>query len=87
MGPNGSRKTTLLNLIAGALRPNAGRIRFDGHDVAGLPAHRVCAAGVGRTFQLVRPFPGLTVREHGLANRAFVLPTRSACSEPAISER
>ena len=71
MGPNGSGKTTLLNLIAGALRPDAGRVRFDGHDIAGLPAHRVCAAGVGRTFQLVRPFPGLTVLENVLVGRLY----------------
>src|SRR5262249_43013357 len=69
MGPNGSGKTTLFNLIAGALRPDSGRIQFDGADIGGLPAHRVCAAGVARTFQLVRPFPGLTPPENVRAGR------------------
>ncbi|HEX7788684.1 MAG TPA: ABC transporter ATP-binding protein [Methylomirabilota bacterium] len=60
MGPNGSGKTTLFNLIAGALRPDRGRVHFGGQDVTGLPPHRVCARGIARTFQLVRPFAGLT---------------------------
>ena len=48
MGPNGSGKTTLFNLIAGALRPDRGRIRLQGRDVAGLPPHRLCGRGVAR---------------------------------------
>jgi branched-chain amino acid transport system ATP-binding protein len=64
MGPNGSGKTTLFNLIAGALRPDRGRIRLHGRDVAGLPPHRLCARGVARTFQLVRPFAGLSALDN-----------------------
>ena len=71
MGPNGSGKTTLFNLLAGALAPDAGRIRLAGADIAGLPAHRVCAAGVARTFQLVRPFAGLTTLENVLVGRLY----------------
>jgi branched-chain amino acid transport system ATP-binding protein len=71
MGPNGSGKTTLFNLIAGALRPDAGRIRFRGADIGGLPPHRVCAAGVARTFQLVRPFAGLTALENVLVGALY----------------
>src|SRR5207244_8937338 len=71
MGPNGSGKTTLFNLIAGALAPDAGRIRLAGRDIAGRPAHEVCATGVARTFQLVRPFAGLTALENVLVGRLY----------------
>jgi len=71
MGPNGSGKTTLFNLIAGALRPDAGRIRFQGHDVMGLAPHRICARGIARTFQLVKPFAGLSALENVLVGRFF----------------
>jgi len=64
MGPNGSGKTTLFNLITGALRPDAGQIRLEGHDITGWRPHRVCGAGIARTFQLVRPFPGLTALDN-----------------------
>src|SRR5437870_11770131 len=71
MGPNGSGKTTLFNLIAGALRPDTGRIRFQGHDVTGLAPHRICARGIARTFQLVKPFAGLSALENVLVVRLF----------------
>src|SRR5438552_6044266 len=66
MGPRGSGKTTLFNLIAGALRPDRGRIRLRERDVTGLAPHRMCAHGVARTFQHVRLFPGLSVRDNVL---------------------
>jgi branched-chain amino acid transport system ATP-binding protein len=71
MGPNGSGKTTLFNVIAGALVPDAGAVRLGGRDIGGLPAHRVCAHGIARTFQLVRPFAGLTALENVLVGRLF----------------
>jgi branched-chain amino acid transport system ATP-binding protein len=64
IGPNGAGKTTLFNLIAGALAPDEGRIMFDGRDIAGLRPDQVCAAGIGRTFQIVRPFADMTVLEN-----------------------
>jgi branched-chain amino acid transport system ATP-binding protein len=64
IGPNGAGKTTLFNMIAGVFPPNAGTIAFDGEPIGGLPPEQVCARGIGRTFQLVRPFPGLTVEEN-----------------------
>jgi len=60
IGPNGSGKSTTFNLIAGALRPSGGSIRFDGREIAGLPAHRVCRLGLARTFQIPRPFRKLS---------------------------
>src|SRR5881227_4400780 len=71
MGPNGSGKTTLFNLIAGALVPDAGAIRLRGRDLAGQASHRVCARGVARTFQLVRPFAGLSALDNVLVGRLY----------------
>src|SRR5207245_11472212 len=71
MGPNGSGKTTLFNCIAGALVPDGGRIRFKGREIGGLAPHRICARGVARTFQLVRPFGGLTARDNVLVGRLY----------------
>jgi len=64
IGPNGSGKSTTFNLIAGMLRPTAGSIRFAGADIAGLPAHRICRSGIGRTFQIPRPFRKLSLVEN-----------------------
>jgi branched-chain amino acid transport system ATP-binding protein len=64
IGPNGAGKTTLFAMIAGFLRPSAGRIFFDGADVTGLPPHRLARRGIARTFQIVQPFAGLTVRDN-----------------------
>ena len=64
IGPNGAGKTTLFNLIAGTMAPDDGRISFDGARIDGLPPDEVCRRGIGRTFQLVRPFPGLSVEDN-----------------------
>lgn len=71
MGPNGSGKTTLFNLVSGALIPDAGEIRFDGERINGLPPHRICRRGLARTFQLVRPFLGLTALENVLVGLGY----------------
>jgi branched-chain amino acid transport system ATP-binding protein len=71
IGPNGSGKTTMLNLISGALRPTAGTIALDGRRICGLPAHRIARIGVARTFQLVRMLPALTVEENVIAGAVF----------------
>jgi len=64
IGPNGAGKTTIFNLIAGVFRPDHGRILLAGRDIAGLRPDQACHAGIGRTFQLVRPFRALTVLEN-----------------------
>jgi branched-chain amino acid transport system ATP-binding protein len=64
IGPNGAGKTTVFNLIAGVHHPDGGRIRLDGADIAGLRPDQACNAGIGRTFQIVRPFGGLSVLEN-----------------------
>jgi branched-chain amino acid transport system ATP-binding protein len=61
IGPNGAGKTTAFGLISGFLTPDAGAIRFRGRSITGLPPHRVCALGLARTFQIMRPFPRLSV--------------------------
>jgi branched-chain amino acid transport system ATP-binding protein len=64
IGPNGSGKTTTLNLIAGMLPPDGGQVRLLGTDITGWPAFRCVRARINRTFQLVRVLPTLTVREN-----------------------
>jgi len=64
VGPNGAGKTTVFNLISGVLRPTTGSIRLLGRELVRLPAHRITHQGVARTFQNIRVFPQLTVREN-----------------------
>ena len=71
LGPNGSGKTTALNLISGVLSPNTGVIAFAGHDIAGWPTHRIARLGLARTFQLVRVLDGMTCGENVEAGLAF----------------
>lgn len=64
IGPNGAGKTTLFNVIAGVMRPDEGRVVFDGTDITGWPAYRIARLGVGRTFQLMKPFDSLSVLDN-----------------------
>jgi branched-chain amino acid transport system ATP-binding protein len=71
LGPNGSGKTTALNLISGALARTAGSIRFGGRRIDGLAPHRIARAGVARTFQLVRVLGGMSCLENVQVGLAF----------------
>lgn len=71
VGPNGSGKSTAFNLITGVHRPTAGTVRFLGDDITGFPPHKVAKAGIGRTFQLVRPFLALTAFDNVVAGAMF----------------
>jgi len=64
IGPNGAGKTTVFNLITGFLRPSKGTILLDGQSIVGLRPHAVARRGIARTCQIVKPFPGLSVREN-----------------------
>jgi branched-chain amino acid transport system ATP-binding protein len=64
IGPNGAGKTTLFNMIAGAMAPDEGSIAFAGQSINGLTPDAVCRGGIARTFQLVRPFPALSVEDN-----------------------
>jgi len=64
IGPNGAGKSTLFSILSGFLKPDAGSVRFLGQDVTGLAPHRICRLGMTRTFQIVQPFAGQTVREN-----------------------
>jgi branched-chain amino acid transport system ATP-binding protein len=64
IGPNGAGKTTCFNVIAGVYRPDSGSIHFDGNPIHGLRPDQVCGEGIGRTFQIVKPFAGLSVLDN-----------------------
>jgi len=64
IGPNGAGKTTCFNVIAGVFAPDVGEIRFEGRRIDGMRPDQVCLAGIGRTFQLVKPFAGLSVLDN-----------------------
>jgi branched-chain amino acid transport system ATP-binding protein len=64
IGPNGAGKTTIFNMIAGVYAPDSGTIRFQGREIHGLRPDQVCAAGIGRTFQIVKPFAGLSLLDN-----------------------
>jgi len=71
IGPNGSGKTTIMNLISGALSVSSGTISMQSKRLSSLPAHQISRAGVARTFQLVRILPGLSIIENVIAGAAF----------------
>ncbi len=83
IGPNGAGKTTIFNMIAGVYPPDAGSISFEGKPIQGLRPDQVCAAGIGRTFQIVKPFAGLSVLDNVVVGG--LLRERSAAAARRIS--
>ena len=71
IGPNGSGKSTAFNIITGVLRPTTGRVILEGRDITGRKSHEIARLGIGRTFQLVRPFLELTALDNVLAGALF----------------
>ena len=71
VGPNGAGKTTLLNVVGGTMRPDTGRVVFDGRDLTRLAGHEHCRAGIARTFQIPRPFAELTAYENVLVGATY----------------
>ena len=64
IGPNGAGKTTCFNMISGIYKPSSGEIYLDGQRIDGLPPHSIARLGIGRTFQIVKPFSNLSVLEN-----------------------
>ena len=83
IGPNGAGKTTLFNMIAGEFVPNGGTIMFCGERIDGHPPDEVCRRGIGRTFQLVRPFPGVSVEVNVMIGALLRHPRTEAARERA----
>jgi len=91
IGPNGAGKTTLVSVIGGALRPDAGEIRFEGARIEHLAPYRRAHLGIGRTYQIAKPFPGLTVLQNvtlgalSVATAASMIASRRANARPNAS--
>jgi branched-chain amino acid transport system ATP-binding protein len=81
MGANGAGKTTLFNLISGATKPTSGEIHFEGVRIDGMRPDQICNRGIGRTYQIVRPFAGMTVQENVVVGLLY----GSKRSTPAVS--
>ncbi len=83
IGPNGAGKTTTFNLLSGFLAPTTGAIYFNGRRIDGRKPHEICALGLTRTFQIVQPFPDITVLENALIGAFFRYPSPRAAERKA----
>ena len=83
IGPNGAGKTTLFAAIAGFHKPDTGHIAFEGRDITGQPPHRICAAGMVRTFQITQPFAKISVRDNIMVGAYFGTADRIAARSKA----
>ena len=80
IGPNGAGKTSLFNVLSGFMKPDGGDVLFEGKSLVGFPPEEVCRRGVARTFQKVRGYPALSVRENVLVGAVNRLPRREAAA-------
>jgi branched-chain amino acid transport system ATP-binding protein len=85
IGPNGAGKTTIFNMIAGVYAPDSGRILFQKREIQGLRPDQVCVAGIGRTFQIVKPFAGLSVLDNVMVGAFLKERTASGARAHALS--
>ena len=83
IGPNGAGKTTLFNMIAGALKPDEGAITFGGERIDGLRPDEICRRGIARTFQIVRPFPALSVEDNVMIGALLRTPDTARATQSA----
>ncbi len=83
IGPNGAGKTTMFNVISGYYAPTHGQVIFNGQDISGMPPYKLASLGIGRTFQVVKPFPGLSVLENVLIASFLRYPKRADAEEHA----
>ena len=87
IGPNGSGKSTIFNMLSGTLAPDAGSIRFDGAEIAGMAPHRIIQRGVGRTFQIPRPFRRLSLRDNVVLAAFYGAGAGSRAAAEAAADR
>jgi branched-chain amino acid transport system ATP-binding protein len=87
IGPNGSGKSTIFNMISGTLRPSAGSITFEGAEIGGAPPHRVTNRGIGRTFQIPRPFRRLSILDNVILAGFYGQGRHSKSAAQAAAER
>jgi branched-chain amino acid transport system ATP-binding protein len=85
IGPNGAGKTTIFNMVAGVYRPDSGSIAFDRKPIHGLRPDQVCSAGIGRTFQVVKPFAGLSVLDNVMVGAFLKEKTAVAARKVAVA--
>jgi branched-chain amino acid transport system ATP-binding protein len=89
IGPNGAGKTTIFNIVAGVYPPDSGKVLFKNHEIQGLRPDEICAAGIGRTFQIVKPFAGLSVLDNvivGALHRERSVASARSCAASILEK-